>query len=179
MRDFDLELWKSRAWDRFRKAAQAGRSKKKIEAQWLTDVASSISINRLIEWCDKKRLRVRFTRKEGATYYPIAKTIVVSSGMLPSRQLMFLIHECGHHLIGMKEYNERYKMGYPQTDPQVTKTFHHRVSCLDEEMEAWHRGWKLTQRLGIPVDRKQFDKVRLECIKSYIEWSLDPKPKER
>ncbi|HAN16499.1 MAG TPA: hypothetical protein DCP73_13260 [Chloroflexi bacterium] len=89
---------------------------------------------------------------------------------------MYMLHECGHHLIGMKEHHQRFGMGYPQTDPAVTRTFLHRVSCLEEELEAWHRGWKLSQRIGMSLNRDNFDRVRLECIRSYIKWTLQRSP---
>lgn len=178
MQIFDPNIWKQRAWVRFSSSLRSGRPKKAAQADWVLDIIAIDGIESLVRWCDAKRLRVRFTRLEGATYYPVAKTIVMSGRMSPRRQLMFLIHECGHHLIGMKEHNERYGMGYPQTDPSVKKTFHHRVSCLEEEMEAWHRGWKLANRLKICVDREEFDKVRLECLRSYIKWSLRPGSEE-
>lgn len=174
MQAFDSQLWKQRAWDRFGAALRAGKSKKRAESDWVLEVIAIVGIEALVGWCSSKKLNVRFSRHVGATYYPVAKTIVVSKRMTPRRQLMFLIHECGHHLIGMKEHSERYGMGYPQTSAKMKRTFHHRVSCLEEEMEAWHRGWKLAVRLNIDVDRGEFDRVRLECLRSYIKWSLDP-----
>ena len=88
--------------------------------------------------------------------------------------MIVLLHECGHHLIGVNDDHDRFGMGYPQSDPEITKTFHHRVSCLEEEMEAWHRGWKLAKRLNLTVDRDVFDAMRLKCIRSYIKWTVKP-----
>ena len=85
---------------------------------------------------------------------------------------MYLLHECGHHLIGMKEHHERFGQGYPLgNDPAVAKTKAHKVACLEEEFEAWHRGWKLARRLGLAITRSDFDELRIECLKSYIDWA--------
>ena len=66
-----------------------------------------------------------------------------------------------------------------QTEPNVKRTFHHRMSCLEEEIEAWHRGWKLAVRLGLSVTREEFDVVRLDCLKSYVRWTLQPETMEK
>ena len=72
----------------------------------------------------------------------------------------------------MKEHHERFGMGYPmQGDAQVVKTTHHKVACLEEEFEAWHRGWKLAKRLGLAISRREYDDLRIECLKSYVDWT--------
>lgn len=179
MQEFDPKLWRARAWSRFRRRLLAGAPKAEMEPTWALDVLAISDLESLVSWCSSKKLKVAFVKKVGATYYPNSKEVLVSSRLSPPRQVAFLIHECGHHLIGMKEHSERFGMGYPQTDPEVTKTFHHRVSCLEEEMEAWHRGWKLAGRLGLSISREFFDEVRLECLRSYIKWSLRPGPKDK
>ena len=174
MQVFEPELWKSRAWDRFTRAVVAGRLKEEVERVWFRDVVAVDDLTKLNEWCMSRKLKVVFVKKVGATYYPHDKEVLVSSRMSPQRQVVFLLHECGHHLIGMKDLAERYQLGYAEERPEVKRTFAHRLAVLEEEMEAWHRGWKLGQRLGLSVERSYFDEVRYECLKSYIKWSVRP-----
>jgi len=172
MREFDANLWRARSWARFERAIQQGGEQQPLEKQWFEEVQCITDIGLLVDWCASRGLAVLFGKKQNGTYDSVGKRIVIACHARPKRQLAYLLHECGHHLIGMKEHHQRFGMGYPQTDPEVRRTFLHRVSCLEEELEAWHRGWKLSRRLNLSLDRATFDTIRLECIKSYIKWTL-------
>ena len=179
MQKFDSGLWRNRAWARFRRALAAGKPKAELEPAWALDVLAICDLGTLVEWCEQRKIDVVFVKKVGATYYQDTKQVKISSRLSPQRQLLFLLHECGHHLIGLKEHNSRYAMGYPQTDAETKKTFHHRLTCLEEEMEAWHRGWNLAERLNLRISREDFDAVRLECLRTYVKWTLRPGKMER
>lgn len=125
----------------------------------------------VIDWCSSKNITVQFGKKPGGVYNAVDRTITIAGRAAPEKQLYMLLHECGHHLIGFDEMDERFGMGYPFVeDPVVNTTFHHRVACLEEEMEAWNRGWRLSKRLHLQLEREAFDKVRLDCLRSYIKW---------
>lgn len=180
---FDHKLWKDRAWDRLGRALRRipKRNKAKTsaaEASWARDVIAIDDLTRLVEWCGARGLGVEFVKKPMGTYHAGSKKVSISSRAGPVKQLVLLLHECGHHLIGMKEHHDRFGMGYPQTDPAITRTFHHRVSVLDEEMEAWARGWKLARRLDLTLPRETFDAIRLDCIRSYLSWAMSPSGSE-
>lgn len=174
MREFDFDVWKARSWARYCRAIQDGRSSQEVGLNWALDVLAIRDLETLVSWCRDKKLKVLFAKKSNGTYHSQSKEIIISNRFSPRNQLIVLLHECGHHLIGVNDDHDRFGMGYPQSDPEVTKTFHHRVSCLEEEMEAWHRGWKLAKRLELTIDRKVFDVMRLKCIRSYIKWTLKP-----
>jgi len=115
---------------------------------------------------------VQFGKKPGGIYNAVEKSITIAGRTAPEKQLYMLLHECGHHLIGFDKCDERFGMGYPYVnDPQINATFQHRIACLEEEIEAWHRGWRLAKRLQLDLKRDQFDKVKLECLRTYIKWA--------
>lgn len=172
MREFDPKLWRERAWERFKRAHGRGASKNILEPNWMRDVVMIRNLERLVEWCRERGIKVTFVKEVGAIYIPEFKVVKLSHKLRLDKQVAFLLHECGHHLIGVRKTDERFGMGYPQTNPNVTKTFLYRATCLEEEFEAWHRGWKLGKRLGIVYNRRDYNKIRLECIRTYIKWSL-------
>ena len=178
MAAFDINLWKSRAWDRFTRRVRKGDDKTMSELQWALDLVAAEDILKVITWCESKGITVTFEKKVGGFLDWAAKHVMISSRLSPQKQLAFLLHECGHFLVGPKVKGERYIMGYIQTDPDITKTFHHRVDVLEEEMEAWHRGWSLSRRLKLAFTRESFDEARLECLKTYIKWAVKPNNKE-
>jgi hypothetical protein len=170
---FDADRWTARSWAR----CQAAQASGAVDAntRWYRESRAIEDLVHLVAWCGERGLEVDFAKRSMGVYHLDDKKITISCRLSPERQVAILLHECGHHLVGREEQHDRFGMGYPQTEPEVTKTFHHRVACLEEEMEAWHRGWKLACRLGLKCDRALFDEVRLQCIRSYVKWTLRPK----
>lgn len=179
MAEFNAELWRTRAWARFCRATKSSKkTQQKSDLAWVKELRAIADIDALVAWCSIRCIKVDFAKKALGSYATGEKVITVSAGLLPRKQSIVLLHECGHHLCGGADHHDRFGMGYPQTAPSVKRTFHHRLACLEEEIEAWHRGWKLAVRLGLNVSRDEFDEVRLDCLRSYIKWSLDPKTME-
>jgi hypothetical protein len=174
MLEFDAELWKQRAWSRLKRVSKRDSKEKRdvAERQWYRDVIHIDKMKTVVDWCASKNLEVKFGKKPGAQYDASSRTIILAGRTAPEKQLYYLLHECGHHLIGNEELHERFGLGYPFVeDPIVNTTFHHRVACLEEEIEAWHRGWRLSKRLRLKLDRDEFDKVRIACLRTYIRWA--------
>lgn len=173
-RSFDRELWRTRAWDRFQRELRSGAAKATLEQQWYVDTVSIRHLGRLVDWCTSKGLSVVFKSKlTGGVYDYNNKLIAISSAARPEKQLMYLLHECGHFLINSQEHHDRFGMGYPLMDyPEVNKSFRHKVACVEEEIEAWHRGWKLGKRLKLLLRKDAFDNLKLECLRTYLKWSV-------
>ena len=165
---FDPAVWRERAWNRLCKFP----SRRGVESRWAAEIVAIHDLDVLVEWCAAKGLEVAFGKKQNGVYDPSNKRITISSSALPGRQLAYLLHEAGHHLIGESEHHERFAMGYPRDeDPQVRRKFKHKLACLEEELEAWHRGWRLARRLALAINRDAFDEVREDCIRSYVKWA--------
>ena len=174
MKEFDLQLWKDRAWKKYGRALTSGRPQARLELEWAVDLLLISDLFVINEWCKNKGLKVLFGKTSNGNFFPQEKKILISSHASLQNQVIILLHECGHYLIGELEDHERFGMGYPQTDPGITKTFQHRLACLEEEFEAWHRGWKLSKRLNLRLNREDYDNYRIRCLRSYIKWSLKP-----
>lgn len=180
MAEFDREKWRMIAWERLRRSSKKKSKSKKVDTSWLIDLIAIDNITKIVEWCKDHGLKVEFSSKCTGIYCPNSRTIKIPSKLHFEKQVHYLLHECGHHLIDSDEHHDRFGMGYPKfNDPIIKKTFLHRVSCLEEEMEAWNRGWRLSNRLDLNVNREEFDKVRLNCIRTYIKWALSPGPSEK
>lgn len=169
---FDAELWHTRAWSRYQHALSAGVDESKAVIRWDRDVVHVNALATLINWCNKRGIEVEFCKRDGGIFYPEDKQIKISGRLCPEKQVFFLLHECGHHFIGNKKKHERFGMGYSQNDPNVKRTFHHKCDIIDEELEAWHRGFKLAKRLHLRIVKKRFDHVSAEMLKSYFAWAL-------
>lgn len=175
MQSFNYDEWLELAAKRRVRAISKGLSSKKAKQKYIDDCRYIAALDTIINgWCDHKGLTVKFNRKSGGIYYSDSKEILVSQNSSPKYQVMILLHECGHHLIGKKQKYERYGMGYAVSNAGMMKTLHHRIDIVDEEFEAWHQGWKLSLRIGAlaKCDKLTYDKTRVIMMKSYLEWAL-------
>ena len=182
---FDASLWRDRSWRKF--CAGLGKSRtKNRETAWYLDQLAIDGISKTIPWCEKHGLSVNFTRRTDGAYYGDKKLIEITCNARPLRQLIYLLHECGHHLIDVcSPYDQRFAAGYayaehPADASLVPKlTLANRVSTLEEEFEAWRRGWKLVKKLSIDLKREHFEQVRISCLSSYILWANTPNDRQK
>ena len=65
-------------------------------------------------------------------------------------------------------------MGYAKAHNVFARTTDaHRIDILDEELDAWHRGWELALKLKVLSlnDKASFDKTRIRYVKTYVKWA--------
>lgn len=171
MADFSLDVWRSRAAERLRRATRA--RKKVAERRFKRDTKFISGLSVIIEWCQKQGYAVTFGKTaNGGVLDTEKKSILINCHLSPESQVYNLAHECGHVLIGDRPKDERFGMGYNTDDPNERKTLVHRIDVVDEEFEAWERGRKLAGRLGVRIDKKIFHRARARYIKTYMKWAL-------
>jgi hypothetical protein len=73
-------------------------------------------------------------------------------------------------LIGLNEHSTRFTIDRLKNGNEKKNTLKYKIVCLEEEFEAWNRGKKLAQRLGLNVTQKDFDKTKIACMKTYVTW---------
>lgn len=177
MSAFDHKKMRDAAWSRFERRIRKGGNEEEARRVWTREAMASDGIARVAQWLKKRGMSLRFTRRVGAAVFEDLKVIEIASTMKPDTALIYLLHECGHVLIGCEGRAKRYALGYPRTcDPDISRSFQHRLAVLDEETEAWHRGRKLAMRLRIGwcISERHWEETRQNCLRSYIKWSLTP-----
>ena len=92
-------------------------------------------------------------------------------------RLYSLLHECGHALIRSNAKNFEYS--YPahataELDGRKRRSDKYKVSLIEEEVEAWKRGYRLAKRLGVFIDENNFNKLKTKCLISYFNWAVEP-----
>lgn len=174
---FDKDKLRNQAWNRFQRQVRRETiraPKRGAETQWFRDMLYIEKVATVVSWCSSKGIVVNMAKKANGAYEPGSKVVTLSSRASPEKMFHYILHECGHHLIGMEEHHERFGKGYPRGgEPRAANNFEHRLACLEEEMEAWQRGWRLAKRLRIEADREEFDRTRSDCLRSYIAWAAD------
>lgn len=178
MTQFDPKLWKDRSWARLVKACRGRVSDdpvvQKLEKKWYLETVAISDMEKLLKWCNSRKLTVEFVVEQLGTYVMGKDKIRISCRLSPRKQVVILLHECGHHLCGVSDTYGRFLAGYSESNLNQLKSFRHRLSCLEEEVESWNRGWKLSSKLGLSIDRSYFDEVRSDCLRSYVKWAANP-----
>lgn len=167
---FNPDTWRARAAIRLQRSA----AKPGAETSYERDLVAITSIEKVVNWCGSKKFSVVFRRRSGGIYDPGTKTIEISGRSSPEKQLHMLLHECGHHLIGNPQADERFSRGYSNDDPNSTRTTAYRVDVVAEELEAWHRGQRLAARLKIKLNKVAYHEARTAGIRSYMKWCAQP-----
>lgn len=177
MNVFSVGPMRDKVWNRYLTELRS-RPKKadRAAARWTQDTAAIEDLERIVRWCRRKGIEVRFSGTRSSMYSPLNRRINMSSRLRPTKQVAVLLHECGHSLVTDGSNNDRFGMGYSQADRRTWRTLEHRFTILDEEMEAWRRGWNLSRRLGLSITKDVFNAVRFDCLKSYLHWTLLPHP---
>jgi len=132
----------------------------------------------LIQWLEKKGWTVDFDYLNQDEMIPPSKLINVSTRQGVEKQLYSFLHECGHLLI-QSNWN-RYEKEYPATakmnacatvHKQIERSPKYRVDCLSEEIEAWKRGKKLADRLGLYYNEEKYNDLASKCVMTYVKWA--------
>jgi len=104
------------------------------------------------------------------SYYHSLSTITINKNNPWKHRFYALVHELGHVIID-DDKKEKY-FAYPI---QETKKFTRKnaVALITEESDAWKYGRKYVQeKLSIEIDKEYYDKLKTNCLMSYIVDSL-------
>jgi len=108
--------------------------------------------------------------------------IIEIEGKYPTEiQVYLLLHELGHHQL-RKDWSK-----YEKTLPIVAKAEHEKyynnelkykrrigysVESLEEEFKAWDEGYKLANKLGIKINLKKWNLIKVKCMLLYIRYHI-------
>ena len=126
-------------------------------------------IGTVCDWLENRGYVVEFSRSGDDSVDRENKIVSINTTRSHETQLHVILHECGHVLIkdsdpivnGIEEVLKRYSC-----KSKIHKTF-----TVIEEAEAWKRGLKLANRLGIPIDKKKWNKDVARAIYKYMLWA--------
>lgn len=132
----------------------------------------------LTTWLEKRGWTVEFDYLNQDEMIPANKQINISTRQGLEKQLYSFLHECGHLLIQSKW--DRYEKEYPATakmnayatvHKQLARSPKYKVDCLAEEIEAWRRGKKLADRLGLYYNEERYNDLASKCVMTYVKWA--------
>jgi len=174
MKAFNASEWNREAKRQREASLAAGRDPARVLKRYKEDVRFINKLKVLVKWCKDNSLNVVFKSTCLGSYDPDIQTVSLSYKLKPLNQLLVLLHEVGHYAIARWENNERFSLGYRNVNPTLDGSILNRLDILDEEFEAWARGWNLAMMLRLlkKEDRPAFDRMRADSLKEYLKWSM-------
>lgn len=82
----------------------------------------------------------------------------------PENRIIYLSHECGHAQV-FHEKAEEYLDIFPGFSCHGIKN---KIAVLEQEVLAWDEGLKILRNLEIPINLKNFAKIKTRCLQDYL-----------
>jgi hypothetical protein len=132
--------------------------------RWITR-----AIRRLVRLAEGWDIEVGFEELEGLSgiFIPEDMTIFIDSRVKGRDRVNYLLHEMGHasiHIDGLTR--DRFNVF-----DEDAKTASERLTLVEEEFEAWHRGRMIARRAGIKLD-ESYEQAREKSMMSYLRWCV-------
>ena len=131
------------------------------------------SIKRLTEFCSQHSWRIEYSNKRKNQYHDKVITLYAQRKL----EILYYIflHEIGH--AWMLECDFTYQDRYPELvrKPLRYATVTYKIAKVQEEIEAWEVGKKLARSLCLRINEAKFEKIRAECLTSYMNWAARPR----
>ncbi len=110
----------------------------------------------LTAWADSKGYHVEQEPNHQVLVDHKEKVIWLDKEETLRRRVYSLLHECGH---------------VAQEEAKATRLFDQsRLWELEDEMDAWRRGWNLSQQLDLGMPLRGFRRIATECVMTYVKY---------
>lgn len=134
------------------------------------------AITRLTEFCSVHSWEVVYSNKKENKYHN--NVITLYKNRRAEILYYIFLHEIGH--AWMLECDFTYRDRYPELvrTPLRYATVTYKIAKVQEEIEAWEVGKRLAKSLGLKINESKFEKIRAECLSSYMNWAGKPRKRK-
>ncbi len=131
------------------------------------------AIKKLETYAKRRGWKVKYTTsKNKDTTITSAGEIFITKRRSLDHIMFVLCHEIGHMMtINAQMKNPIYDLF--KTNKYGTLTY--RVLQVEEEFQAWEKGYNLLKELAISFSELKFAKVKASCLSTYMEYALQIK----
>jgi hypothetical protein len=141
----------------------------------LTKKFWELQAQKISKWLSKKGYHISYVTDVEDQVDFDAKIVHICSRNHAESRFYTLLHECGHILIrdSWRQFAKEHPTYAASGDGRCARSKAYRVSLIAEEIDAWKRGRRLANRLGLFVRDHRYDSIMTECLTGYIEWAAD------
>lgn len=126
----------------------------------------------LAAWAEERGYHVELGANEIDAVHPDTRVIAISRGQTTRSAVLALAHECGH-VLGW-EARERF---FERADGKRSRAG--KVAEIECEIDAWRRGWGLSERLGLGLSRASFEREAAKWVMTYVVKAAGSPPLQR
>lgn len=125
---------------------------------------------KITKWVESQGFTVRFSKCDEVNYTD--REITLHHSQNKDKMIYSFLHECGHIIVSNKKsYKKNFKiLNKAHIDGRHTKSNLFKYKQLREEILAWEKGFKLSKRLGIDINKEEYDKYASVCFNTYIKY---------
>lgn len=106
------------------------------------------------------------------SYFSAINTIIINKSNPWKHRFYALLHELGHVLIDTNEKEKYY--AYPSQNNTSRYSRKDAIATITEESDAWKYGRQYVQNFfNIEIDKEYYDKLKTNCMMSYVVDSLE------
>ena len=129
----------------------------------------SKKLKKIKNWIENNGYKLKMGNVDQVDYNKFE--ITINPRQTKTNLIFSALHECGHIIVSdKKSYNKNYKIlnkGY--LDGRHTKGLLYKYKQLREEIQAWEKGFKLSKKLGININKEDYDKYASVCFNTYTK----------
>lgn len=133
-------------------------------------------LKKVINFALNKGYKIEFSKTNKKISQPLSynqvnlqkKIIKIYNGHSDEYKIYLILHELGHGLLNEDYKNFSNFSGYGQINFS-SNTVAHKISIIEEELEAWKIGQNVAKELKIKINRKKFEKLKTQCVATYAK----------
>ncbi len=124
-------------------------------------------LQRICDWAADRGYHVELdpAPHEADEVDPVTKVIVLSSAQTPRQRVYAALHEAGH-ILGYEARDFLFSDAPHRITPRMSPRS--RLAVVENELDAWRRGWRLAERLELGLSARGFEKEAATWIMTYV-----------
>lgn len=96
---------------------------------------------------------------------PVTKVITLSSSQTPRQKVYAALHEAGH-ILGYEAREFLFSDATHKITPRMADRA--KLAVVENELDAWRRGWRLAERLGLGLSARGFEREAAVWLMTYV-----------
>jgi Zn-dependent peptidase ImmA (M78 family) len=127
---------------------------------------------KLVSYAEEQGYKVAFKNLKGKSSWisTTQKKIVIHTSSTVELQVYDLMHELGHSV--QQKNTKTYQRAFATTFEDFSRQSQtYKIKILEEEIDAWNKGLKLSKRLGVTVDKRNFEIRKASRVATYASWA--------
>lgn len=130
----------------------------------------SKKFKKIQDWVNSKGYSIKYGKTDTVDFDE--RVMTLNNSQYETNLIYTALHECGHILIERDSaYKTRYKSIHKadECDGRHYRSNIYKYKKIQEEIEAWEKGFKLSKKLGININKDKYDVYASKYVLGYCK----------